>query len=644
MTSILPESTAIAIAALKFYAPLIRNSLLNDVSFTGEYGLKTNVTITLGDNGPSLIRSSFFDAVRSVLSGDVSVSLTDGKDKIWILTRDESGDGSAALILSCDQQRLILPDLSALSGDVSSRIRALEDSAADMNLPFAALQKWRNVLEMQPLSDLEYEQLTKDISDSPVNLERSIRSISKGANISVSDLVPNSRRYYHRLVGSYDGSASIKEYAVGAGREFLRQLSEWRPSEGFLYGLYLSSHQALTDDLKTDSLDKEQLEQLYSSLEKYGDPLSKLGAIEVGLRILGIRPEVEPSLLRLVQHIRDDDVTGNTSQFKSFSALFVLVDGELARTRCLSREPPFYRRLASLAQAALIQRQLIRLEINCQSFSDFAFRSRSEEFYIQSLADMRLEPRWRPDFANAAQIQADFFGRIRFAGARVEPTLSSGPEELRDIILGNGEKSLISLCGRLNQSFPGPLDGTEHKEQTLPDDFIHVIEENLSIENVDVSSFAPLVNLSLIFNVSSHHSSLASQAVKRCGYVFSGLESKAQLLGVLNGLAYVAAISRDTALASDVRILVRRYRSNSQYDITLDEAVKMLLVASASHEDIVQWRNNVGEVFSELAFGRLDGDDGRLLHSRLLALLHSVPDLWVSCAKAEAALQAFCFR
>jgi hypothetical protein len=263
---------------------------------------------------------------------------------------------------------------------------------------------------------------------------------------------------------------------------------------------------------------------------------------------------------------------------------------------------------------------------------------------MQSLADMRLEPRWRPDFADAAQIQADFFGRIRFAGARVEPTLSSGPEELRDIILGNAEKSLISLCGRLNQSFPGPLDGTEHKEQTLPDNFVHVIEEKLSIEIVDVSSFAPLVNLSHIFNVSGHHSSLASQAVKRCGYVFSGLESKAQLLTVLNGLANVAAISRDTALASDVRILVRRYRSDSQYNITLDEAVSILLVASASHEGIVQWRNNVGEVISGLAFGRLDGDDGRLLHSRLLALLHSVPDLWVSCARAEAALQAFCFR
>ena len=109
-------------------------------------------------------------------------------------------------------------------------------------------------------------------------------------------------------------------------------------------------------------------------------------------------------------------------------------------------------------------------------------------------------------------------------------------------------------------------------------------------------------------------------------------------------MANVAAIARDVALARDVRILVSRYRSESQFDITLDEAVAVLLVASASHGGIIQWRDYVGEVISELAFGRLNGEEGRLLHSRLMALLHSVPELWVACSRAEAALQVFCYR
>ena len=177
----------------------------------------------------------------------------------------------------------------------------------------------------------------------------------------------------------------------------------------------------------------------------------------------------------------------------------------------------------------------------------------------------------------------------------------------------------------------------------LPDDFDHDIKENFIGDNVHASSFLPLVNLSLIFNVSSAHADLASEALKMCNYVLSGLENKAELLYILDGLAGIAAVSRNISLANDVRILVRRYRSDPQFGLSMDEALSALLVASASHEALGQWRECVGEIVTELAFGRLDGDEARVLHSRLFALLHSVPELWISCAKAEAALQSCCY-
>ena len=640
MTSPLPERSAIAIAALRLYPPLIRKSLLNDASFVGENDLKTIAMIPLSDNGPTLCRSDLFNAIRAVLSGSISSNITDKEDRNWTLARDESGGSPESLILVCDQQQITLPEFSEFSDDVSTRIRALEVATSDMNLPLVAQQEWRTILEARPLSDFESDNLHKDISDSPVYLERSIRSIGSGSSINVTDLVPNSRRYFQRLVGTYDGSTSIKEYAVGAGREFLSQLSEWRPSDGFLFSLLLSSHQALTHELNTDSLDSEQLVNLYSFLEKNGDPLSKLGALEVGLRILENRPELVPFLLRLVVQIRDDDVADKTSQFTLLSALFVMVDGELARTHCLSHEPPFYRRLASLAQAAFIFRNITRLGIDSQSFSDFALRSRYEQFHMQIFADMRLEPRWQPGFVYAEQLQADFFRRIRLAGSKVEASLGTDLEELREIILGNKETSLISRFELLRQYLPGPLDGTEYRQNLLAGDLDQDVKENLSGDNVHASSFLPLVNLSLIFNISSVHADLASEALKMCNYVLSGLENKAQLLYILDGLAGIAAVSRNISLANDVRILVRRYRSDSQFCLSMDEALSALLMASASHEALGQWRECVGEVVTELSFGRLDGNEARVLHSRLLALLHSVPELWVSCARAEAALQS----
>jgi len=636
------ERAALAVAALKLIPPLIRKGLFNDRSFREEYGLKTEVMISFGASGVTVQRSELFDAVRTVLAGKAPAELTDTEDRNWNLTNDAREGELPKLVLSSDEQRLVLPDFSVLSEDVSTRIRSLEESASDVNLPLSAQEEWRSILEERALEDDEVDSFHRDIRDTPVHVERTIRSEITAGESSVSSLVPNSWRYFERLVGAYDGSGSIRDYAVGAGREVFGQLTEWRPYEGFLFSLLLSSHSALTAEINADHLDREKLEEAFDFLEKHGDMLSRLGAFEVGLRILPDRPEVEPFLLRLVHGIRDDDVEGETSEFKLFSALFVLVDGELARTRLLAEEPPFYRRLASLAQAALIHRQLVQCGIDYDYFSKWAFSNRGEHFYMQSLADMRTEPRWNPDLAAAPQMQADFFGRIMIAGNSYEANIGQG--ELRETILGNREQSLIKLCEFPRPYFPGPLEGAEDSPNTLPDELARVIEEELDTDEVEASSFIALVNSAMIFRITSGHAELAAKALRLGNYTLANLEDKSQLFGILNGLATVAAVSRNPALANELRILVRRYRHDSQYGFSIKEAMRMCLVASASREDLMEWRGFAGEWLTEFAFGELKGNEGEIFHSHLSALLHSAPGLWVSCARADAALQAWCFR
>ena len=131
---------------------------------------------------------------------------------------------------------------------------------------------------------------------------------------------------------------------------------------------FLSSHSSMTAEINADLLGIEDLVRAFDFLDKHGDRISQLGAIEVGLRILPSRPEIEPVLIRLIEQIRDDNVDGQASGFKLLSALFLLVDGELSRTRLLSAEPPFYRRLAALSQAALIHRQLVNSSVDIDKF------------------------------------------------------------------------------------------------------------------------------------------------------------------------------------------------------------------------------------------------------------------------------------
>ena len=191
---------------------------------------------------------------------------------------------------------------------------------------------------------------------------------------------------------------------------------------------------------------------------------------------------------------------------------------------------------------------------------------------------------------------------------------------------------------------PGPLEGAEDSQNTLPDDLAHIIEEQLDSDEVEAASFIALVNSAMIFRLTSGHVELAAKALRLCNYRLANLENNSQLVGILNGLATVAAVSRNPALADELRILVRRYRRDSQYEFNIDEAMRMCLVASAAREDLLEWRALAGEWLTELAFSDLEGKEGEVLHSHLLALLHSVPELWVSCAKADAALQAWRFR
>ena len=631
-----------ASAVLELAPPLICGSLLSEKSFREEYGFKTQAMLAFGERGITVPGSDLFDAVRTVLAGAGPAELTDAEGRTWSLTIDAHGGKPTNLILSSDQQRLRLPDFSVLSGDASARIRSLEESALEVNLPQSAREEWRSILEKRALEDDEVDTFHSDIRDTPVHVERNIRSEITAGEGSISSLVPDSRRYFERLVGAYDGSSSIRDYAAGAGREVFRQLAEWRHHEGFLFSLFLSSHLALTAEINTDFLAQKELEVAFNYVENHGDMLSRVGALEVGLRILPDRPEVEPFLLRLVHRIRDDDVEGKASEFELLSALFVLVDGELARTRLLSENPPFYRRLASLAQAALIHRQLVQYGIDYDHLCKRAFSSRGENFYMQTLADMRTEPRWNPDFVTAAQLQADFFGRILIAGNNFQANLGNG--ELRDTIFGNGEQCLIKRCEFLRPYFPGPLEGAEDSSNALPNDLAQIIEEQLNSDEVEATSFIALVNSATIFRITSGHAELAAKALRLGNYRIANLENKSQLVAILNGLATVAAVSRNQALADELRILVRRYVHDSQYGFSVEEAMRIALVAAAAWENLMEWRGFAGNWLTELAFGELVGNEGRVFHSHLSALLHSVPELWVSCSRAEAALRAWCFR
>ena len=372
-------------------------------------------------------------------------------------------------------------------------------------------------------------------------------------------------------------------------------------------------------------------------MDKDGDRISQLGAIEVGLRVLPSRPEIEQALIRLIEQIRDDDVDEQASGFKLLSALFCLVDGELSRTRLFSSEPPFYRRLAALSQAALIYRQLVSSSVDIDQFSEWAFNN-CGGFYLQSLVDMRLEPRWDPEFVMASQMKADFFGRILNAAKKYEQNITGS--QIYNLVFGDEAGSLQPFSDLLETWFPGPLDGTEDTQSALPPKFAEAIETQLSIEEVGPSSFPALVNFALIYRIGTDQAELAATALKLANHRIPNIENRQQLVAILDGLARVAAVSRSLVLADELQILVHRYRHDAQYALSIQEIIRICLVVAASRSDLSEWTEFVGDWLTELAFSDLNDDEAQGFHACLDWLCHAAPELWVSCGRADAALSA----
>jgi hypothetical protein len=280
---------ALAQAALELLPPLIRESLLEGSGFREEYGLTADAVLSFGDSGVSVQRSDLLDAVRNLFSGTSEMEVTDIKGEKWDLKNISGEEKPPSFALCRGKQRLILPDFSALLSDRSVRLSSLDEAASEVNLPTSARDVWLNVLAERSLEDDEIDAFLSEFRDTPVEKAWSIRSEIVNGQSSISSLVPHSRRYFERLVGVYDGSASIGNYAAGSGRTLFHELSTWRPYDGFLYSLLLSSHSSLTSEINVDLLSSEELLCAYEFLEEHGDRISQLGAIEVGSSIGFVR-------------------------------------------------------------------------------------------------------------------------------------------------------------------------------------------------------------------------------------------------------------------------------------------------------------------------------------------------------------------
>ncbi len=631
----------VAQVLLALEPPLVRMSLLEEADFRDEFGFESDRLLVFDDSGTSFNRSELYNVVRQVLSDETGLEVTDTEGKDWRLVIEKGESQPRVLQMSHNDRQIdLLPHLT-LSPDRYERLCSVDIIAHEFNLPSSSRDVWREKVAERPLDDDEVDELHSDFCDTPTHVAKSIRSAISAGSVTGLELAPRSRRYYERLIGAYDDSESIGDFASDGGRRFFGELAARHPPDGFLHSLLLSSHSALTAEIRVERLESEDLAHAIDFLEKQGDRISQLGAIEVGLRVLPEVPDIEPSLIRLIKQIRDDTLDGPESRFRLLSTLFFFVDGELSRARMFSQFPPFYRRLASLSQSALISRQFLDRGVGADPFCEWVIDECGMNyihFCLQSFVDMRREPRWIPEFVEASQLKGAFLARIIEAALCCEEAL--GESELDHLILGTGSDSLKSHIGIPHLLTVGPLEGGDNVSEVTPPSVLEEIEAQFTAEGNGSFQFVPLIRSRPLLPKESAAAELAAKALRRDNHRLGDFEDKTQILMVLNGLASVAAVTRSRSLADELRILVRKHSRDAQYALSSGEAVLVFLAAAASRSNLEDWREFVGSFLTEMAYGELGEEDRGILHMNLHYLCHVDPGLWAYCSRADAALKA----
>lgn len=631
-----PLDSDIAVAALRLFSPQVRASILEDAEFRRRFSLGVDAVVRFEQNGAEFARSALFRAVRQILAGTAPSLEVESKDGgAWRVTHDVA----SGVIVSREGVVVSLAGLACVSPDVNARIEWFDRESTKCRIIDDRTGKWREVLAERPLEDEEVGLLLDEFRLTPAHSAATIRERLRNRNFNAADLVPADLRYFDRLVGEPPDETSVHVFISSVLASHLRALVEQNACEGLKAALLLSSHPLVSEVVDLKTVPHEEVLAVFQWLTDRGDRISQVGAIECGLRHLDTFPEIEPSLTAMTRTIGADDLEDPLGRHRLLSGLVALVEGEIVRRSIVRLRPPFWRRMASIAHAALIEREVLAANLETTNVADWALESGGALYYMQTLIDLRREPRWFPDLISPQQLKAEFVGRIAGAAERYRKNVRDG--ELSSLLWGDDSGSIQSQKVFPSAFLPGPLEGGTEAVIDIPAELETSIRTSLEAEELTAESFFGLVNSSLIFRIGSQLSELAAQGLRRVGYQLRKVSANDDPFSLLNGLATVSAVTRSKALADEVRILSRAARRRAGNNLTPEAIARIALVAAAANNDLTAWSNFVGDWLTELAFADMTREQALALQGDLYRLLHVEPVLWETCGRAEAALSAF---
>ena len=620
----------------------IRGSIIQDVEFLEAFGLSLRSEAIISFSvGIRMKSNTLFDAIAEADRTNSVVTVCDENAQEWYVAFDTNDQRIRCPQLTREGHTSYFPDGMLLLSDLSAREHQFHSMADDAGLLESHRERWIKILREHALSNNEMRQVHRDLEDTPYRLMLQLRESLLGGKTTSELLVPESRRYYERLIGYLGDAESVQEHAESGAQDLITELIAWSPLNGFLLSLPLASHAAYSAVIPVANLPEDVIREAFDTLVSNGDMLSRLAAVEIGLPLLSERPWLADPICDLINIIRTEDPEAGDDGFSDLSRYFIFADSEISRLGILRGAPYYYRRAASFAQATLIQRQFNVIGADPDGFRKWIDQHFRLQFFAQSFADMRLAPRWIPDHIDAVQIKQEFVGRILNAAEANKERLGDGrlAALLRPRIAH--EESLVYAAKFPRPYFSGPLEGNLPPPQGLPEDAKEIIDEQLSHPELTTKSFAAAVNLANRYAIKEGLAARIAERLKNGKYHFQEIQGEEEFAAHLPGMAVLAAVTRSEELANDVQILVRKYRRDPAHKISMTTACRTVFFAAAAHEDLDGWCSYIGNAVDELAFGTITKDEAGMLRCLIWRTCEAEPELWTRIGAAEAALSAY---
>lgn len=599
---------------INLFPSLVRAELLSDSKLLEELALATDATVSFGDKDVAFSRSALFKAIRSAFENiEEEFFLEDIKDNPWSL-RHHPGERPAFSLTKGDLQ-IFNESFWPLCADVDRRLSLFETEAKGKSLSKDELHRWWAVLSTPTISDDDVSDLLLDLEHSPSHIEALLRQEFQGPSNKVSTLVPDNIRYYERLVGKCCGSKTIDEYCKVELKQYFDNRIENKVGGN---DLLICIHKSISVIFSNGLVDEVQYHTIANQAIETCHPILLISCLEVG--ILKFKDSSAAIIKKLFECISSEKTLEN---LRLFCSMAVFVDGELARLQIFKGKPPFYRRLASYAQSALIVKVGLDEGVAFDKVEQWASQKRGLYFFCQNFVDLIEEPRWLPNYLTAEQFINELYGRVNVACQEVDKC--QVVEYLQKELLSGSRLNLHSFL-------PGPLEGNS-TPAVVPDDISNLLAKHIDSE-ATLESFRVLMNSAPFWNIDDDYLERAVSLLESAQHKLAAVNDKDSVYQVLNGLAQVACMTRSRKLAGSVTILSRLYRDYIDVDSQPENYLAIGLVAGAAFEDKEGWAEYIGQWCTELAYLPIGEDAIERIEVMLERLCILEPYLYYTCSKA----------